>query len=42
MPIGWNKQGTLTYKLEGTGYELISNKNPNQPEPDKMSVIWKR
>ena len=42
MPIGWNKQGTLTYKLEGTGYELISNKDPNRPEPDKMSVIWKR
>lgn len=42
MPIGWNKQGTLTYKLEGTGYELISNKDPNHPEPDEMSVIWKR
>lgn len=28
MPIGWNKQGTLTYKLDGTGYELISNKDP--------------
>lgn len=42
MPIGWNKQGTLSYKLDGTGYELISNKDPNRPEPDKMSVIWKR
>ncbi|MCK9316180.1 MAG: hypothetical protein M0Q48_08570 [Verrucomicrobia bacterium] len=42
MPIGWNKQGTLTYKLDGTGYELISNKDPNRPEPDKMSVTWKR
>ncbi|MDI9401161.1 MAG: hypothetical protein QM428_04390, partial [Verrucomicrobiota bacterium] len=42
MPIGWNKQGTLSYKLEGPGYELISNKDPNRTEPDKMSVIWKR
>lgn len=42
MPAGWNKQGTLTYKLEGTGYELISNKVPDRPEPDKMIVIWKR
>lgn len=42
MPAGWNKQGTLTYKLEGTGYELISNKDPDRPEPNKMRVIWKR
>ncbi len=42
MPIGWNKQGTLSYKLDGTGYELISNKDTNRPEPDQMSVIWKR
>ena len=42
MPAGWNKQGTLTYKLDGTGYELISNKDPDRPEPDKMNVIWKR
>ena len=42
MPIGWNKQGTLSYKLEGPGNELISNKDPNRTEPDKMSVIWKR
>jgi hypothetical protein len=42
MPAGWNKQGTLTYKLEGTGYELISNKDPDRPEPNEMRVIWKR
>lgn len=42
MPIGWNKQGTLSYKLDGTGYELISNKDPDRPEPNEMRVIWKR
>lgn len=42
MPAGWNKQGTLSYKLDGTGYELISNKDPDRPEPNEMRVIWKR